>query len=102
MKPISDRVIIIPDEQQHTTSGGIIIPNGLKELPASGTVVSVGRNKDGSDSGLKEGDKVVYNKYAATDFEHDGEAYKVLRIDEVYYKDVVDYVQADEWVSNQT
>ena len=71
-KPLGDRVLVKPIEQGEQVKGGIIIPDTAKEKPQEGMVVAVGPGKV-SDSGqtialnVKEGDKVLYGKYAGTE-----------------------------------
>ena len=70
LKPLSDRVVIEPTEDQSSTSpGGIIIPDTAKEKPQQGKVVAVGPGRttdDGNvvDMPVKNGDSVIYSKYA--------------------------------------
>lgn len=83
IKPLSDRVLVRPDSADETTSSGIIIPDSAKEKPQRGTVVAVGEGKfeDGKKIGMsvKEGDKVLYGKYAGTEIEIDGEELMIMR-----------------------
>ena len=85
LKPIGDRVLLKVDEEGDVTSGGVILSVGSKEKPVSGTVVRVGPGKWDEEKGerkalgVKEGDRVVYFKYAGDTMEtSSGEAYIVL------------------------
>jgi chaperonin GroES len=85
LRPIGDRVLLKVDEEGDVTSGGVILSAGSKEKPVSGTVVRVGPGKWDEEKGerkalrVKEGDKVVYFKYAGDTMEtSSGEAYIVL------------------------
>ena len=72
VKPLGDRVLVKPIEEGEQMKGGIIIPDTAKEKPQEGLVVAVGPGKV-SESGqaiamnLKEGDKILYGKYAGTE-----------------------------------
>ena len=85
LKPNGDRVLLKVDEGDDVTSGGVILSAGSKEKPVSGTVVRVGPGKWDEEKGerkplkVKEGDKVVYFKYAGDTMEtSSGESYIVL------------------------
>ncbi len=88
IRPLHDRVLVKPVEEENKTAGGIIIPDSNKEKPAQGEIVAVGdghRNQDGSIKPLavKEGDKVLFGKYAGTDIKYDGQEYLVMREDDI-------------------
>ena len=76
IKPMSDRILIRPTEQEGTTASGIILPDTAKERPQEGEVLAVGPGRY-LDNGkrlemeLKAGDKVIYSKYAGTEIEAD-------------------------------
>ena len=85
LKPLGDRVIIEPSEEQSDTSpGGIIIPDTAKEKPQQGKVVAVGPGRT-TDEGklidmpIKNGDSVIYSKYAGTEYNEDGTEYLIVR-----------------------
>lgn len=83
IKPLSDRVLVQPEEAEEQTSSGIIIPDTAKEKPQQGKVVAVGPGKveDGNkiDMSVSEGDKVLYGKYAGTEITLDGDEYMIMR-----------------------
>lgn len=84
IKPLADRVVVKPLEQEETKQGSIIIPDTAKEKPMQGEIVAVGPGKI-SDAGnkvameVKKGDKVLYGKYAGTEFTLDGVEYLIMR-----------------------
>ena len=85
IKPLMDRIVIKVIEDTEQTSGGIFIPDSVKEKPQKGEVVAVGEGKM-NDNGEREpmdvkvGDVVLYAKYAGTDIKMDGVEYKILSI----------------------
>ncbi len=86
-KPLSDRVLVKPDSAEEKTESGIIIPDTAKEKPQRGTVVSVGpgkvENGQKVDMTVKEGDKVLYGKYAGTEITLDGDEYMIMRENDI-------------------
>ncbi len=83
MKPINDRVVVKPAPAEEKTSGGIIIPDTAKEKPQKGTVVAVGPGKEGVALTVKEGDVVLYGKYAGQEINHEGADYLIMREDDI-------------------
>lgn len=83
IQPLADRVLISPAEAVEKTVGGIIIPDTAKEKPLQGKVVAVGEGKKDEPMILKEGDNVLYGKYAGTEIEYEGEKYLVMRQSDV-------------------
>jgi len=84
LKPLGNRVVIAPIEQEDITSGGIVLPETAKEKPQKGTVLSVGpgeRDDDGDYIAMdvKDGDIVLYAKYSGTEIKVDGEKLLILR-----------------------
>ena len=69
LKPLADRVIIQPAAAEEVTVAGIIIPDSAKEKPLKGTVLAVGTGTKDEEMVLKEGDSVLYGKYAGTEIE---------------------------------
>ncbi len=84
LKPLADRVIVLPAAAEEKTKSGIIIPDTAKEKPQRGEVVAVGEGKI-SDQGvlvksqLKVGDQVLYGKYAGTEISLEGADYLIMR-----------------------
>lgn len=83
MKPINDRVVVKPAPAETKTAGGIIIPDNAQEKPQKGTVVAVGPGKEGIALTVKEGDVVLYGKYAGQEIKHEGEDYLIMREDDI-------------------
>lgn len=83
IKPLADRVLIEPAPAETKTVGGIIIPNTAKEKPLQGTIVAVGKGTKDEEMVLKEGDTVLYGKYAGTELEFEGKKYLIMRQSDV-------------------
>lgn len=83
IKPLADRVLIEPTAAEETTLGGIIIPDSAKEKPLRGTVLAVGQGTKDDPMVLKEGDKVLFGKYAGTEIELEGMKYLMMRQSDV-------------------
>jgi chaperonin GroES len=77
--PLHDRVIVKPAAAEETTKGGIIIPDTAKEKPQRGTVIAAGPGKKDEPTSVKEGDTVLYGKYAGTEVSLDGEDFLIMR-----------------------
>ena len=83
IKPLADRVVIAPIAAEEVTVAGIIIPDSAKEKPLKGTVVAVGPGTKEETMELKEGDVVLYGKYAGTEIELDKEKVLIMRQNDV-------------------
>lgn len=83
IKPLSDRVLIEPTAAEEVTLGGIIIPDSAKEKPLKGKVLAVGNGTKDEEMILKEGDNVLYGKYAGTEIEFEGKKYLMMRQSDV-------------------
>jgi chaperonin GroES len=89
IKPLADRVVVKPVEEQEQKSGSIIIPDTAKEKPMKGEVISVGPGKI-SENGVKvemsvkKGDKVLYGKYSGTEVTIDGVDYLIMRESDIF------------------
>ena len=84
LKPLGDRLIVEPIEQEEMTASGIVLPETAKEKPMQGEVVAAGpgaRKDDGSraEMDVKKGDTVLYAKYAGTEVKIDGKKYLILK-----------------------
>ncbi len=77
IKPLADRVLVLPAQAEEKV-GGIIIPDTAKEKPQHGTVVATGDGTKDEKMVLKEGDEVLYGKYAGTELELDGTKYLIM------------------------
>ena len=81
--PLGDRVLIQPEDRETTTASGLVLPDTAKEKPQEGTVRAVGAgrvNEEGVTVPLevKEGDKVLYAKYAGTEVRLDDEDFLIV------------------------
>ena len=83
LKPLADRVLIQPTAAEEVTASGIIIPDSAKEKPLRGTVLATGNGTKDEEIILKEGNKVLYGKYAGTEIDLDGEKVLIMRQNEV-------------------
>lgn len=83
VKPLADRVIIRPAQAEEVTAAGIIIPDSAKEKPLKGTVIAVGPGTKDEVMELKDGDTVLYGKYADTELEIEGDKVLIMRQSEV-------------------
>ena len=79
IKPLADRVLIEPVAAEQTAASGIIIPDTAKEKPQKGKVVAVGSGKPDEPMTVKEGDVVLYGKYAGTEINVDGSDYLIMK-----------------------
>jgi len=91
LKPLGDRLIVKPVEEEETTASGIVLPDTAKEKPQKGKVVAAGDgaiSEDGSRRPLDvaEGDVVLYSKYGGTEVTVEGEDLLVLRESDVLAK----------------
>ena len=82
IKPLADRVLIRPAPAEEKV-GGIIIPDTAKEKPLRGKVVAAGNGTKDEEMILKEGDTVLYGKYAGTELEYEGTKYLMMRQSDV-------------------
>lgn len=83
IKPLADRVLILPTKAEEVTMSGIIIPDSAKEKPLRGKVVAAGKGTKDEEMILKENDIVLYGKYAGQEIEIDGEKYLIMRQSDV-------------------
>ena len=83
LKPLGNRVVIEPLEQEEVTAGGIVLPETAKEKPQKGKIVAVGDGKildDGSRQKpqVKKGDMVLFTSYAGSEIKMDGKEYLIM------------------------
>ena len=78
IKPLSDRVLVLPNPAEEKTAGGLFIPDTAKEKPLMGKVVAVGPGTS-EKMEVKEGDQVLYGKYAGTEINVDGTDYLIMK-----------------------
>jgi len=86
--PLHDRILVRRIEEAETTRGGIILPDTAKEKPQEGEVISAGKGKINEEGkvrplDVKEGDRILFGKYAGTEIKLDGEDYIIMREEEV-------------------
>ena len=92
LKPLGDRLIVKPIEEEETTASGIVLPETAKEKPQKGQVVAVGDGKWDEDGekriplDVAEGDEVLYSKYGGTEVTVEGDELLVLRESDVLAK----------------
>lgn len=88
IKPLGERVLVEPLEQEETTSFGIVLPDSAKEKPQEGKVIAVGSGalKDGVRVPLevKEGDRVIFSKYAGTEIKYEGKEYLIMKESDIH------------------
>ena len=89
--PLGERIVIKPMEQEAQTRGGILLPDTAKEKPQEGEVIAVGPGRTADDGSripmeLTVGDKVIYSKYAGTEYEDGEEEYLIMRESDVLAK----------------
>jgi len=87
-RPLGDRVLVEPIEQEEVREGGIIIPDTAKEKPQEGKIIALGTGKTDDDGKkipfeVKKGDRVLISKYGGTEVKIDGKSYLIMREDDV-------------------
>jgi chaperonin GroES len=83
LRPLGDKVVVQPTQREETTKSGIVLPDTAKEKPQEGVVVAVGSGRVTEDGDrvkpeVKEGEKVLYAKYAGTEVKLDDVEYLIL------------------------
>ena len=83
IKPLGDRVVVEPIEKEETTASGLVLPETAKEKPQEGTVVAAGPGRQTDDGtrvpmDVKVSDRVLYAKYAGTEFKMGDKKYLIL------------------------
>jgi chaperonin GroES len=89
IRPLGDKVVVKPAEEEEKTAGGIILPDTAKKKPQAGSVIAIGPGRvldDGSRAAMsvKVGQKVVYAKYGGTEIKLEGEEFIILDEDSIY------------------
>ncbi len=91
IKPLEDRVLVLPLEAEQTTASGLVIPDTAKEKPQEGKVVATGPGRT-DDNGKRipmdvaEGDIVIFSKYGGTEVKYDGNDYLLLNARDILAK----------------
>ena len=101
LKPLGDRVVVEPIEQDEMTASGIVLPETAKEKPQSGTVIAVGpgtRDEAGKRIAMdvSTGDVVLFAKYAGTEFKVDSKKLLILK-----ESDLLAIIEADDTASKK-
>ncbi|MCK4402159.1 MAG: co-chaperone GroES [Dehalococcoidia bacterium] len=91
IEPLGDRVVIKPLPKEEVSKGGIVLPDTAKEKPQEGKIIAVGPGKLSEDGKrmameVKVGDKVIYSKYAGTEFKLDDEEVVIMRESDILAK----------------
>ena len=84
LKPLGDSIVIELIEAEEKTSSGIVLPDSAKEKPQEGKVIAAGtgrvlENGQRIDLEVKEGDRIIFSKYAGTEVKYEGNEYLILR-----------------------
>lgn len=83
IKPLADRVLVKIEEVQEKTASGIFIPQTAQEKTQIGTVIAVGEGTEKVKMSVKEGDRVMHDKYAGTSVKSNGEEYLILSMKDI-------------------
>lgn len=83
INPLGDRILVRPDKAAEKSKGGLMIPDAAKEKPSSGTAVKVGPGLHNEGLPIKEGDGLLYSKYAGADIPIEGETYLIIRYTDI-------------------
>ena len=84
VKPLSDRVLVLPNPAEEKTAGGLIIPDTAKEIPLAGKVVAVGPGTSEVKMEVKVGDQVLFSKYSnRTEIQVDGVDYLIMKQNDI-------------------
>ncbi|MGH2459017.1 MAG: co-chaperone GroES [Chloroflexota bacterium] len=83
IKPLGDRVVVLPSAREEMTKGGIVLPDTAKEKPSEGKVIAVGPGRTTEEGKVvppevQEGDTVIYAKYSGTEYRFDDHDYLIL------------------------
>jgi chaperonin GroES len=93
IEPLGDRVVIKPTPKEEVSKGGIVLPDTAKEKPQEGKIIAVGPGRLTEEGkriamDVKKGDKVIYSKYAGTEFKLDGEELIIMREGDILAKKI--------------
>jgi chaperonin GroES len=91
IEPLGDRVVIKATPKEEVSKGGIVLPDTAKEKPQEGKIIAVGPGRLTEEGNriameVKKGDKVIYSKYAGTEFKLDGEEVIIMREGDILAK----------------
>ena len=93
IEPLGDRVVIKPTPKEEVSRGGIVLPDTAKEKPQEGKIIAVGPGRvteEGTRIAMevKKGDKVIYSKYAGTEFKLDDQELVIMREGDILAKKI--------------
>ena len=96
LRPLGDRVVVLPDPGEGTTKSGIVIPDTAKDRPQEGTILAVGPGRVLDDGrrepmDVQQGDKVLFAKYGGTEFKIEGKDLLIIS-----HKDILAVVEGTE------
>src|SRR5210317_1713211 len=88
IRPLNDRVLVIREEEEQKSAGGIVIPDTAKEKPQRGKVVAAGPGKVGEDGNripleVKSGDRILFSKYGGTEIKIDGVEHLFMKEEDI-------------------
>jgi len=83
IQPLSDRVLVEPQEAETKTASGLYIPDSAKEKPQQGKVVAVGKGTKDNSMTVKVGDIVLYGKYSGSELKYEGNDYLIMREEDI-------------------
>lgn len=88
IKPLGERVLVLPIAKEETTASGILLPDTAKEKPQEGQIIAVGSGtlKDGARVALEVqvGDRVLFSKYAGTEIKYEGKEYLIMKESDIH------------------
>ena len=93
IQPLGDRVVIKPTPKEEVSKGGIVLPDTAKEKPQEGKIIAVGPGRLTEEGNriamdVKKGDKVIYSKYAGTEFKLDNDELIIMREGDILAKTI--------------
>ena len=88
IRPLADRVLVVPVEEKEVKKGGIVIPDTAREKPQEGKVIAVGPGKLDDDGKtipmtVKKGDRILMPKYGGAEIKVDDKKYQIIREDDI-------------------
>jgi chaperonin GroES len=88
VRPLHDRILVRRTQEEEKTAGGLFIPDTAKEKPQRGEIVAAGKGRITEDGKVlplevQVGDKVLFGKYAGTEFKLDGQEYLMMREEDI-------------------
>lgn len=86
IQPIGERVLLEPARKEERTKGGVYIPDDAGKEKKEGTVLAVGKFKDGKELPLQKGDRIIYGGYSSEELEIEGKKYLLIEFKDVMAK----------------